>query len=498
MSGIEVLQKDPDLIAATIFQRVAQSLERHPMDLREYFQQAWPLILPNRELVASWHIDLILEHLAAVDNGDIRRLVINIPPRSLKSSLVSVAWPTWSWTEKPWLKWVFSSYAAALSEKHSLDRRRVIESPWYQERWGDTTCLESDQNRKSEFQNTQGGVMIATSVGGSITGKGGDRVVVDDIMNPEQAESSAERESAIRYFQATLSTRLDNKKTGVMVVIEQRTHHLDLTGTILREGGWTHLCVPAQSPTRTVVKYPLSGREVIREEGSVICEQREDVATLTEQKTAMGSRAYAAQYQQDPHPEDSGYFRDAWWRYYKMLPVDDFVSYWAWDMAAEEGQENDYTVGILLTHGARGTYVMRVRRGKWQYPEAKRVVMEEWMANPGTALLIEDTSAGKSLAQDLQRNSNLPVIPVPISKDKSVRAALTSPYVESGRVFLPDEAGWLAEFKEELSLFPQSQHDDQTDAFTLGMNHFYQGPSRPLAAMSGQDMPFSIPKPDWL
>lgn len=494
----ELDRADPDMVAASIFRRVSLALSRDMITLEKYFEEAWPLILPNRELVSSWHIGYILEHLTAVDRGQILRLVINIPPRHLKSSLISVAWPTWSWTDKPWLKWIFSSYAAALSEKHSLDRRRLIESPWYQQRWGDTTRLESDQNKKTEFQNTQGGVMIATSVGGAITGKGGNRIVIDDGINPEQAESTAERETAIRYYQTTLSTRLDDKKIDAIVVVEQRTHHLDLTGTVLKEGGWTHVCIPAQAPAQTVVKFPLSGREVIREDGSVICDEREDKATLTTQKAVMGSRAYSAQYQQDPLAADSGYFHMAWWQYYGQLPVSDVIYHWSWDTAMEEGQENDYSVGILFGHRAHGTFVEHIVRGRWQYPELKRMMLEQWAARPAQALLIEDKVSGKSLAQDIARNTNLPVIPVKVAGDKVFRASLCSPYVEARRVFLKTGAAWVADFLEETSTFPQGANDDQVDAFTQGMNFFYLGPQKPISAMAGQNLPFQIPKPKWL
>ena len=152
--------------------------------------------------------------------GHIRRLLINVPPRSMKSLLVSVLWPTWEWIRWPGGRWIFACYADALATKHSVDRRTVLQSTWYQARWGDRIQLASDQNVKGEFQNTKRGVMLATSIGGSITGKGGDRIVADDLHNPLQAESDAQREAALSYFRQTLSTRLDNKKTGAIVVVD--------------------------------------------------------------------------------------------------------------------------------------------------------------------------------------------------------------------------------------------------------------------------------------
>lgn len=493
-------RQDPDIMAAAIFERVSLSLVRPQIALEPFFNDVRPIILPNRELVSSWHIGLIFEYLTAVDLGQILRLDINIPPRHLKSSLVTVTWPTWSWTEKPWLRWIFSSYAASLSERHSMDRRRIIQSPYYANRWGDTTRLEKDQNRANEFQNTQGGHMIATSVTGGITGKGGDRIVVDDQINPEQAESKAERERAIRQFQNTLVTRLDDKKHGAIVIVEQRTHHLDLTATVLKEGGWEHLCIPAEAPARTVVKFPLSGKEIVREIGDVICPEREDKVTLSALKKSMGSRGYAAQYLQDPHAKDSGYFHVGWWKYFNLLPFGDVIRHWSWDTAMEEGEQNDYTVGILFAHGAQGTFVEHVVRGRYQYPELKKIVMAEWLSRPANALLIEDKVSGKSLAQDLMKSDQLtlPVIPVKPAGDKVFRAALCSPYVEARRVHLLEGAPWVADFLEETSTFPQAQHDDQVDAFSQGMNYFYLGAPRPISSMAGQNAPLVIPKPEWL
>src|SRR5438046_2316824 len=179
--------------------------------LRAYVEQAWPILEPDTPFLPNWHIDLLIEYLEAVTAGEIRDVLITMPPRSMKSLVVSILWPTWEWIRRPGGRWLFVSYADALASKHSLDRRTIIQSDWYQSRWGDTIRLAADQNVKSEFQNTRRRVMVATSIGGSITGKGGNRIVVDDPHNPVQAESDAQRDAALGYFSRTLSTRLDNK-----------------------------------------------------------------------------------------------------------------------------------------------------------------------------------------------------------------------------------------------------------------------------------------------
>lgn len=212
--------------------------------LASYVRQAWPIIEPSTRMVWNWHLDAKCEHLEAVTRGQIRRLIINEPPRVGKSVTAAVMWPTWDWTTNPERRFMFVSYSSALSTKHSVDRRTVIQSDWYQRNWGGRVKLSSDQNVKNEFQNTHRGVMVATSVGGSATGKGGDVIVVDDPLNPQEAQSDIERERANTFFDQTVSTRLDDPKTGAIVVIQQRLHERDLTGHLLAQGGWEHLRLP--------------------------------------------------------------------------------------------------------------------------------------------------------------------------------------------------------------------------------------------------------------
>ena len=176
--------------------------------LRAFVEQAWPVLEPTTPFLPNWHIDLVCEHLEAITAGQTTRLLINLPPRYMKSLLVSVFWPVWEWISSPSRRWICVSYSDALSLKLSLDRRTLVQSEWYQARWGHTVQLSSDQNVKGEFRNTRQGVMVATSVGGSVTGKGGDRIIVDDLHNPQQADSDAQREAALRFFRETLSTRL--------------------------------------------------------------------------------------------------------------------------------------------------------------------------------------------------------------------------------------------------------------------------------------------------
>jgi hypothetical protein len=296
--------------------REAEHLEG---SLPEFVRAAWPVLEPETPYLSNWHIDAVSEHLEAVTAGQITRLLVNMPPRYGKSNLITIMWPVWEWIRRPETRWLFASYSGSLSVKHSVDRRAIIRSDWYQERWGHRVKIADDANLKTEFMNTRRGVMVATSVGGGATGRGGDRVVVDDPHNPLQAESDVQRRSAVTFFDRTLSNRLNDKRKGAIVVVMQRLHEEDVSGRCL-ELGYTHLKLPAEAKGRTVVAFP-SGREVVREDGELLWPEREGPKEIADAKAAMGSYAYAGQYDQEPSPPGGGLFRREWFRLVDAVPV---------------------------------------------------------------------------------------------------------------------------------------------------------------------------------
>ena len=237
--------------------------------LAEFVRQAWGVLEP-KPFLDNWHIDLLIEYLEAIADGDITRLIINVPPRSGKSLLATIFLPCWVWLHDPAERFMFASYSSILSTKHSVDRRTLIQSPWYQSHWGSIVKLADDSNQKTEFANTQRGHMIATSVNGSATGRGGNFLVCDDLINPAQANSDLERGAALRWFDETFSTRLDDKKIGRRIIIEQRTHANDLTSHLLAESGWHHVALPAIAERKTIIIFPRSHTQRVREEGDML------------------------------------------------------------------------------------------------------------------------------------------------------------------------------------------------------------------------------------
>jgi predicted phage terminase large subunit-like protein len=478
--------------------RIKRSLSCERMDFASFIPAAWPLIEPSNALLPNWHIDCIAEHLEAVTLGHIQFLVINLPPRNAKSNIVSKLWPAWSWSQRPGLKWIFISYAQALAETFSKDRRDLIQSEWYQRRWGSIVRVADDQNQKREFMNTARGVMTATSVGGTLTGKGADIIVIDDGIDPERANSKADREAAIRFVKGTVSTRLNDKRSGAIVEISQRTHKQDISGTLLAEGIYVHLNLPAMAEKKTIIEFPISKKQIVREVGDPLHAAREDIDILARQQKQMtvagkSIRTYQAQYQQNPTSDDGGMFKRTYWEFHKVLPRIVW-RIWSWDTALEADEENDWTVGALICFSGAMAHVEKVVRERVQFPDLERLVLSEFNAEPANELLIENKVSGISLAQSLKRKFALPVIAYPrkgeegkgdVRGDKVFRAGLASPYVESHKVSLKDGAIWVPQFIEELAEFPAGEFDDQVDAFSQGINKFYFRAGRPAAALVG-------------
>ena len=263
--------------------------KRCERSLYEFVKQGWHVLEPDAPFDPAWHIAYLCELLEQVAAQKLRRLIVNMPPRYGKSLIINVFFPAWLWVRDPSRRMMSASYAAALSTKHSVDRRTLIESPWFQRLWGHKVQLAKGSNLKDEFSNTARGHMLATSVGAAATGKGGNLLIVDDLLNPAEAESDAERVFGIRWYRESFSTRLNDKKNGQIIVVEQRTHTADLTGHLLEGGGkrWKHVVLPAIAEERQVITFP-SGRRVIREIGDILWPVREDADELEHQKLTIG------------------------------------------------------------------------------------------------------------------------------------------------------------------------------------------------------------------
>jgi predicted phage terminase large subunit-like protein len=475
----------PPSLAEVDRPRLSRSLPR-------FIRAAWPIIEPSTEFLEGWHIDLVAEYLEAVTAGEVSRLIVNHPPRYMKSINVSVMWPAWSWTRRPELRFMFSSYSQSLATKHSLDRRAILTSEWYRERWGDRFTLASDQNVKTEFVNDRRGHMIATSFKGTATGKGGDVLVIDDPLDPEQAHSDVERERVNRTFDLKFSTRLDDKRTGAIVLVMQRLHEDDLTGHLLAQGGWEHVCLPGIAEHDERHLFPRSAREVIRLPGEALWPEKEPLEVVRSMQVRMGSYGFSGQYQQRPTPAEGGILKRYWWRFFPVEwlehwqgpPLGALVS--SWDTALKEKTSSDFTVGTLWGISGANRYLLRRFRERVAFPDTKAAIAEQarWasrhFAGVPQQIVIELAANGPELVAALRQE--LPgVIGIAVDRDKTSRAHAVSAQLEAGNVFCPGasagEGGydatltpiWVQELIEECAAFPNALHNDQVDSVTQAL-----------------------------
>jgi len=448
---------------------------RAEKSLLRFLGQAWHVIEPATPYVHNWHIDLLSEYLTAVSMGEIRRLIINIPPRYMKSILTSVMWPCWTWTQNPHLRWLFASYSASLSIKHSLDRRSIIESDWYQDRWADKVALRKDQNQKTEFQNMVYGSMIATSVGGSVTGKGGDIIVIDDPLDPDKALSEAERTSANRWMDMTLSTRLNDKKTGAIVVIMQRLHDEDVTGHLMKKDTWEQISLESPMQRARTIVFPLSKRTKVLRLEEPLWEEKEPLNVLANQKIEMGTWAYAAQYLQSPAPLEGGLVKKDWFRFYKYAPIETMNQLiQSWDMTFKETKKGSFVTGQLWGRRDMDRFLLCQVRRRMGFVDTCTALKAMLGNYPQTqAVLIEDKANGPAVI-DALKHEIANIIPISPKGSKEERLSVVSPQIESGHVYLPDpeENPWIDDYIHELVSFPSAAHDDQTDATSQALSFF--------------------------
>ena len=494
----------------TLLQLSREDCER---DLAEFIQQAWHIVEPGAEYVHNWHVDMIAEHLSAItdrlkfDDGSFyNRLQINVPPGMMKSLLTNVFWPAWEWGPRnmPHLRYVCASHSLEMAIRDSTKMRRLIESDWYQERWGDRVKLTKDQNQKTKFETTATGFRQAIAAG-SITGARGDRVIIDDPHSVEGANSDQQRATTIQWFLEAVPTRLNKPSESAIVVIMQRLHEEDVSGVILNKGlGYDHIMLPMRYEPGRAQPTMLGIEDPRTEEGELLFPARFPEAVLARDELAMGPYATAGQFQQSPEPRGGGIIKRDWWQVWDQpsYPPFDYVIA-AVDTAYTTKSENDpsamtvwgvwkggdQTASITRSPGPDGQMTVLNRQYKEEHPRcmlmyawAERLEIheliervQETMDTYGVdKLLIENKASGYSVAQEIRRVYGYDDFAVqlvdPKGLDKVARLYSIQHIFAEGLIYAPDRS-WAEAVINQAAQFPRGKHDDLVDTTSLALKH---------------------------
>ena len=433
-------------------------------DLKSFLIRTFLTIDRSQPYLDTWHLDLLADALMRAYRRETTRLIITLPPRSLKSIAASVAFPAWALGRNPRLKIVCASYAAELAAKHARDTRTVMQADWYRRIFPDTR-LNPKKMSEEEFTTTTHGFRLATSVGGTLTGRGGNLIIIDDPIKAQDALSKVKRDSVGEWFDGTLYSRLDNKRDDVIVLVMQRVHLDDLAGRLLDRGGWEHVCLPAIAEGDET--FVLSdGRRVGRRKGEALHPAREPLDKLAEARINLGAFAFSAQYQQCPVPEDGHLVSWDWFETADGSPVPAGTTVQSWDVAMTAGDGSDWSVCTTWRVVGERYDLLDVLRERLLFPELKRRVVAMARQFRADTVLIEEVGIGQGLIQQLRDEGQLhPIGCVPVGS-KAARLAAQSAVIEARRVVLPKAAPWLAGLRAELVAFPHGRHDDQVDSLT--------------------------------
>jgi predicted phage terminase large subunit-like protein len=433
-------------------------------DFASFVARSFQTVSPGIAYMHAWYIEAMAWHLTQCAHGRIKRLLITLPPRSLKSITASVAFPAWLLGRDSSARIICASYSSELSAKHARDGRAIMESRWYRELFP-TTRIDPSKNAELELTTTKKGFRYGTSVDGTLTGRGGQFIILDDPLKPSDALSEAKRTAVCQWFENTLYSRLDSKRDDVIIVVQQRVHAEDLVGYLLSKGeDWVHLDLPAIAEERQVVA--LGPDEVhVRREGDLLHPEREPREVLERVRAAMGTFAFSSQYQQRPIPPEGNLLRWDWFRLVDTVPqrqAGDVVAQ-SWDTASKAEQLNDYSVCTTWLRRDKNHYLVDVYRRRLEYPALKRAVLEQAERHKPDSILIEDKGTGTSLLQELRQHHLVGIVP---EGDKVTRMATQSGKIEAGKVNLPRQAPWLEDFQREVLQFPEGRYDDQVDSLS--------------------------------
>ena len=422
----------------------------------------------------NWHIDAIAHASEQCRRREVTRQIISLPPRSLKSIVVSVALPAWILGHDPSAKIISVSYTSGLAGDFCRKCRSIMSSSWYAEVFPNTR-INPDKNTELHFETTKGGYRYATSVGGTLTGMGAGYIIIDDPLKTEDGESEAARRNVKHWFDNTLYSRLNDKRTDVIMIVGQRVHEDDLIGHVLEKETWKHLRLPAIAEVPHDIALG-KGRVRHREVGDLLHPEREPEEVLKRMKANMGPRAFSAQYQQEPVPPEGALIRLADFRYYENIKFR-YATVQSWDTATKATELSDYSVCTTWSMHEKKFYLRDVFRERLAYPELRSKVIEHALKWRAGLILVEDSANGPALEADIYGMRIVNLANIELCRpdgDKIVRMARQCARIADGSVLLPKDAEWLKTFLDECRAFPHGKNDDQVDSMSQFLNWRYE------------------------
>jgi predicted phage terminase large subunit-like protein len=454
------------------------------LPLVDFVREAWPILEPATQYRHNWHIDVIADHLEAISRGELQDLLVNVPPGFMKSLLVSVLWPAWEWTWLPWTRWLFTSYDAQLSIRDALKTRRLIESEWYQERWGQIFQLTTDQNQKTRYENDRTGWRIATSMNGLATGEHANRRVADDPHKVKEAESELDRASVVTTWKETMTSRgIATSPLNARVMVMQRVHHQDVAADWLEREPHVHQVLLPNEYEQPAPACDIAEHDPRQTDGELLWPAMVDqVETLKLKTTKLGAYGYAGQYQQRPTPR-AGLILDPAW--FVERPTYSQVDRWHkvlyFDTAESEKQTADYTAGVLLyvqpsTDEPRmhigGLFHERVTDARLDESLAATInawrphsvgIEERAFKQQAIRLLVARV---RRILRDQYGLTDVHIESVPVDTDKVLRARVVEPIARAGFLSTDPRAPWWPTMSTEMTTFPLGAHDDTIDALS--------------------------------
>lgn len=439
-------------------------------DFPSFVHRSFRQLNPATRFEHNWHLDVMCSVLIEMMKGKRKRQIINVPPRSLKSHCATIAFPAYVLGHRPSAQITSICYSQDLANKFGLDCLKVMQSDWYRRHF--QTRLSPDKRGASEFETTLNGCRYATSVQGTLTGRGGEFCIIDDPMKPEDAASDVIRQSVNDWYQSTFLSRLNSLEDSAILIVMQRLHEDDLVGHLLAKGEkWDVLSLPAIAEKDTTFSYDTSyGRQVFsRKAGDSLHPTRMSLQRLHERREALGPYNWASQYQQQPAPLDGLLVQEGWFLFYEpgQLPRFDMVVQ-SWDTASTEKDSSSYCVcttwGVVGSGNTLRVYLLDVLRRRMNCLDLKSAVYAQQNRHRSTFVLVEEKSSGIQLVQELKRERVAGVEPINPTGDKYQRLYNQTPLMASGRFFLPQQAPWLRDYIHELITFPRGRYNDQVDS----------------------------------